>query len=269
MECIPSVPPKNEGEETMSDGYTQNRGMVICIIAMIGIVSLLAGFAVFLGSSGWYWGTDNTPRHFEFEELRGSNNGTLVLNVTIDVGAVTVSFVDNSTLLYRIDIATTNRTVIKDGPPTVTLQSGVINLDYTVGTVVVYLGSGVVYDLRIKTTTGDVEVTVLGVASVSNISLTSSVGAVRLTMNESVSLVGNVTCDLKTGVGDISVNIDLVAAIGGSFKGSTSIGSVSISAPGWTQIDPRHYETTNYTTASQRLTITASTNTGSVSAVLM
>ncbi|NWF94782.1 MAG: hypothetical protein HXY34_01435 [Candidatus Thorarchaeota archaeon] len=253
----------------MSNGYTQNRSMVICIIAMIGIGSLLAGFAVLLGSSGWNWSSDNTPRHFDFDELRGPINETVVLNVTMDVGAVTVSFVDNSTLLYRIGLTTTNSTVIKDGAPTVTLQAGVINLDYTVGTVVVYLGSGIAYDLRIKTTTGDVVVTALGVASVSDISLTSSVGAVRLTMTESASLVGNVTCDLETDVGDISVNIDLAAAIGGSFGCTTGIGSVSISAPGWTQIDSRHYQTANYATASQRLTITAKTGTGSVSAVLM
>jgi hypothetical protein len=87
-------------------------------------------------------------------------------------------------------------------------------------------------------------------------------------MADDTVLLGSPTFDLQTTTGGISVIADLPSGVGGSIECATSLGSVSITAAGWTEITSKHYETTDYDTASQTLTIIAETNLGGISAVL-
>ncbi|MHA1768548.1 MAG: hypothetical protein ACTSV3_01710 [Candidatus Thorarchaeota archaeon] len=49
---------------------------------------------------------------------------------------------------------------------------------------------------------------------------------------------------------------------------AVAVGSVDITAPTWTAISSNHYETSDYETASQALTIMAQAATGGVTAIL-
>ena len=78
--------------------------------------------------------------------------------------------------------------------------------------------------------------------------------------------MGNSTFDLQTSTGGIAIDADLPSGIGASVECAVTTGSIDISATGWTQITPNNYETIDYHTASQTLTVIAGTTTGSIDA---
>ncbi len=161
-----------------------------------------------------------------------------------------------------------NRTIDVDGEPDVTFSSNRIALDYTTGGATVVLGTGVDYSIDLVTTTGGIDVDVQNDARVGNVSLTAVTGGIDLTLNSDVNITGDVQIDLETSTGGINADVTLPVGVEGSFVAATSTGGVSVSAPGWTAVLLNHYETPNYDTASNRVTITAQAATGGISANL-
>ena len=79
--------------------------------------------------------------------------------------------------------------------------------------------------------------------------------------------MGSPIFDIQTTTGGISIDVDLPSGIGGSIECAVITGGVDITATGWTQITSNHYETSDYDTASQTLTVVAETTTGGINAV--
>ncbi|MFW9804818.1 MAG: hypothetical protein ACFFFC_19335, partial [Candidatus Thorarchaeota archaeon] len=69
-----------------------------------------------------------------------------------------------------------------------------------------------------------------------------------------------------TTTGTIDLNIVLPTGIGGSIEASVGTGSVEIDAPGWTAITSTHYESSDYDTASQTVTVVVQGATGALDA---
>jgi hypothetical protein len=86
-------------------------------------------------------------------------------------------------------------------------------------------------------------------------------------MTDDVVLIGNATFDIDATTGGVSVVVDLPTGIGGSVEAAVGIGAVDITAVGWTEITSNHYETSDYNTASQTLTVVIETSTGGITAV--
>jgi predicted membrane protein len=130
------------------------------------------------------------------------------------------------------------------------------------------LGSGVNYTIDVDVTTGGIAA-VLGVgAHVGDVTLGTTTGGVSLTMTDDVVLLGNAIFDISTTTGGISILADLPTDIGGSIECSVVTGDVDITAPGWTEITSSHYETSDYDTASQTLTIIVQVTTGDIDAIV-
>ncbi len=245
--------------------YQRNTSMVACIFAVIIIGAIAVGALSYFGTSWFNWSSAKTD--FSFDAEVGATTDTVTLDINLDVGSVSITFVDDATLLYEIDIEVQNTTLERDGAPSVTFTSNTIGLDYTAAGVNITLGSGVNYTLDVITSTGSIDVTLVDGAHVGDISLSTTTGGIDLVMADSAILIGNATFDLSAGTGGVTVVVDLPTGIGGSVECATGTGSVSITAAGWTQITSNHYETSNYDTASQTLTVIIETNVGGISAI--
>jgi len=114
--------------------------------------------------------------------------------------------------------------------------------------------------------TGGIDVNLETGAHVGDIAITTETGGISFGMTDDVILIGNATFDLDTNTGTVDVDVDLPAGIGGSVECAVVIGSVDISATGWTEITSNHYETSDYDTASQTLTVIVETHTGGIAA---
>jgi len=242
--------------------------MVVCIFAVLVIGAISVGVISYYGNTTWNWNVDTTTTDFSFEAEVGATNETVTLDIDITTGGVTIVFVDNESLLYDIDIKVQNTTLATEGDPTVTFASNTISLAYPTAGVNLTLGSGVNYTIDVDVTTGAIAV-VLGVgAHVGDVSLDTTTGAIALTMTDDAVLIGTATFDLDTTTGAIDIIVDYPTGVGGSIECAVSIGAVDITAIGWTQITANHYETSDYDTAAQTLTIIAQTTTGSIDAIL-
>jgi len=239
--------------------------MVVCIFAVIVVGAIAVGALSFYGTNWFNWNTASTDFHFDAEV--GATTGTVTLDIDLTTGGVVITFVDNATLLYDIDIEVQNITLERDGDPSVTFAGNTIGLTYTAAGVNVTLGSGVNYTLDIETTTGGIDVELTDGAHVGDVTLTAETGGINLVMTDDVVLIGNATFDLDTTTGGVSIVADLPAGIGGSVEAAVGVGGVDITASGWVQITSNHYETTDYDTASQTLTVVIETTTGGISAV--
>jgi predicted membrane protein len=71
----------------------------------------------------------------------------------------------------------------------------------------------------------------------------------------------------ETTTGGVSVIVDVPTGIGASVEAAVGVGSADITATGWTEITSNHYETSDYDTASQTLTVVIETNVGGITAV--
>lgn len=242
--------------------------MVVCIFAVLVIGAISVGLISYYGTNNWNWNNNPATTDFSFEAEVGTTNETVTLDIDITTGGVAIMFVDNESLLYKIDIEVLNTTLETEGDPTVTFSSNTIGLTYPTAGVNLTLGSGVNYTLDIDVTTGTIAVVLDLGAHVGDISLDTTTGGIFLSMTDDVVLRGNATFDLAATTGAIDINVDLPTGIGGSIECAVGIGDVDITATGWTEITSNHYETSDYDTASQTLTIIAQTTTGSVDATV-
>lgn len=242
--------------------------MVVCIFAVLVIGAISVGLISYYGPNTWNWDPNPASTDFSFEADVGTANETVTLDIDITTGGVAITFVDNESLLYKIDIVVLNTTLETAGDPTVTFASNTIGLTYPTAGVNLTLGSGVNYTLDVDVTTGAIAVILGPGAHVGDVSLDTAVGAISLVMTDDVVLLGNATFDLAATTGGIDILVDYPTGIGGSVECSVVTGSVDITAIGWTEITANHYETSDYDTASQTLTIIAQTTTGSIDAIV-
>ena len=250
--------------------YRRNTGMVVCIIAVLGVGAITVGALTYFGSTGW-WGNFNwnqAKTTFLFQQDVGNTTGTVLLDVNLAVGGLSLRFADNSSLLYRISVEVQNSTLEQDGPPAVTFNANRIIIDYSAAGVNVTLGTGVRYAIHADVSTGGISATMHNGAQLANVSLTTTTGGVTVLVTDQVAILGNVPFDLHASTGGITVNVDLPAGIGGSFEASTTVGGVHVSTATWTEVTQYHYKTADYDVASNRVSIVAVTTTGGVSANL-
>jgi hypothetical protein len=245
--------------------YQRNTSMVACIFAVIIIGAVAVGALSYYGTSWFNW--NNATTDFSFDAEVGATTGTVILDIDLDAGGVTITFVDNASLLYDIEIEVQNTTLERDGAPSVTFTSNTIGLDYTAAGVNITLGSGVNYTLNIVTTTGGINVELTDGAHVGDVTLSAETGGISLVMTDDVALLGNATFDLSATTGGVSVVVNLPSGIGGSIECAAGIGGVDIIAVGWTEITSNHRESSDYNTASQTLTVVLETSTGGITAV--
>jgi len=243
--------------------------MVICIFAVLVVGAISVGLLSYYGTNNWNWNYDPTATtDFSFEAEVGATNETVTLDIDITTGGVSVVFVDNASLLYDIDIEVDNTTLALDGAPTVTFVSNTIRLNYSTAGVNITLGSGVNYTIDIDVTTGGIAAVLSVGANVGDVTIHTTTGGISLVMTDDVVLLGNATFDLSTTTGGISILADLPTDIGGSIECSVVTGDVDITAPGWTEITSNHYETSDYDTISQILTIVVQVTTGAIDAIV-
>ena len=243
--------------------YQRNTGMVICILAVLIGGAVVVGVLTYLGPSYWGWGPTETV-YYSFEENVGSTTGIVTLDIDLTGGTVNLEFDENATLLYRIDLATSNQTVQQEGAPSVSFTANRIALDYPAGAVNITLGSGVAYKLDIMTTGGTIISVLTSGANVSDISLQTTGGTIDFSMTNEVSVVGSPDFAFETVAGTIEVDISLPDGVEGSVQGTAGWGTVSIDAPGWTAEGTNYYESPDYDLATQVVTITAVADTGTV-----
>jgi hypothetical protein len=192
----------------------------------------------------------------------------VTLDIDLTAGGVTVTFVNDSTLLYDIEIEVQNTTIAIDGEPTVTFASNKIGLDYTAAGVNITLGTGVNYTIDINAEGGGVSVDLDNDAHIGDVTIQTTAGGISLSMSDNVVLIGSPTFDIGTTAGGITLLIDLPANVGGSIECTVSLGGADITAAGWTEVTSTHYETSDYDTAPQSLTITADAELGGITATL-
>ena len=238
--------------------------MVVCIFAVLIGGAVIAGLLSYYGT--WNWNPATTEYTFEAEV--GATTGTVTLDIDLNAGGIVVTFVDNATLLYDIEIEVQNTTIAIDGEPTVTFIGNTIGLDYTGAGVNITLATGVNYTIDIKADAGGVSVDLDNDAHVGNVSIQATGGGISFKMSDNITLVGNPTFDFAADAGGISLLVDLPANVGGSIDCSVTLGGVDITAAGWTEVTSTHYETSDYGTATQSLTIIVDAGMGGITATL-
>jgi hypothetical protein len=246
--------------------YERNTGMVVCILGVMVVGAVLVGAFTYFGPTTWGWFFGDDTVYYHFDNTVDNTTGTVTLAVDLTTGSVNIDFEDNTTLLYRIDVGVSNRTVQEIGAPTVTFFANIIALDYTTSAVNVTLGSGVNYTLDITTETGSVDCDVTLGAHIGEVTFTTGTGNIDFFMGNGVTVLGSPDFSFETTTGTIDLNIVLPTGIGGSIEAAVGTGSVDIDAPGWTEITSRHFESADYDTASQTVTVVVETGTGTVDA---
>jgi hypothetical protein len=251
--------------------YERNNTMVACIVAVIVIGAVAVGALAWFGTTNWNWtGTDwQDTSEFSFEREPTTMPDLTTVNISIDAGALRVVFVEDSALLYRIDMEVPNNTIEQYGSPTVEYASGVVSLDYQAAAVNVTLGAGSNYTLDLNVAAGGCQVIINEYAHIGDVDIVATTGGIDLTLSDDATLYGDdVSFTTETTTRGIQLNIDLPTSVGGRFTASTSLGGVDITANGWTEVGTNAYETSDYDTASQTLTISASATMGGVDATL-
>ncbi len=251
--------------------YTRNRGVVMCIVAVIVAGAVAVGLLTYYGTSYFIWnrphGWENTIE-YNFERSEETMPDLVLLDIDIGAGAVFITFENDSSLLYRILAQAPNHTVQQHGAPVVSYESSTITLDYHAVGVNITLGTGCAYRLDVDTGTGAITVNLNETASVGDISLKTDTGEILLCMDSTIELYGSPSFTLETGVGAISITLVLPSGIGGQFSASTAFGTVDVTPTGWDLVEGNIYATPNYETAPQTLTISSTTVAGAVNAVL-
>jgi hypothetical protein len=240
--------------------------MVVCIIGVMIVGAVLVGAFSYFGPTTWGWFFGDDTVYYHFDRTVDSITGTVDLEVAITTGAVNIDFEENATLMYRIDVGVSNRTVQETSPPTVTFFSNTITLAYSVMAANITLGSGVNYTLDVTTDAAAVDCDVIQGAHIGDVDITTGTGTIDFFMSSSVVIIGSPDFSFETTTGAIDLNVVLPSGIGGSIEASVGTGSVDIDAPGWDEITSRHYESDDYDTASQTVTVVIETGTGAVDA---
>ncbi|MFW9862883.1 MAG: hypothetical protein ACFFEX_08780 [Candidatus Thorarchaeota archaeon] len=246
--------------------YERNTGMVVCILGVLIVGAVLVGAFSYFGPATWGWFFGDDTVYYHFDNTVDGATGTVTLDVDLTTGSVNIDFEDNTTLLYRIDVGVSNRTVQDIGAPTVTFFASKITFDYTTSAVNITLGSGVNYTLDVTTDTGNVDCDVTLGANIGDVTITTGTGTIDFFMGNGVAVLGSPDFNFETTTGTIDLNIVLPTGIGGSIEASVGTGSVEIDAPGWTAITSTHYESSDYDTASQTVTVVVQGATGALDA---
>lgn len=248
--------------------YQRNTSLVICIFAVLVIGAVGIGLISYYGTNTMNWNYNPATTDFSFEAETGATNETVTLDIDVTTGGISITFVDNESLLYDITVEVQNTTLEIEGDPTVTFASNTIGLAYPTAGVEIILGSGVNYTIDVDVTTGGLSLVMGAGAHVGDVSLDATTGGISLQMTDDAVLMGNATFDLDTTTGGIDLTVDYPTGVGGSIECAVGVGGVDITATGWTMITSNHYETSDYGTASQTLTIIAETTTGGIDATV-
>ncbi|MBD3160324.1 MAG: hypothetical protein GF309_16210 [Candidatus Lokiarchaeota archaeon] len=253
------------------NNYERNNTMVACIVAVLIIGAVGTGLMVWLG--GTSWGSFSGPNwtattDYSFEETESSMLDSVTLNLNLSAGGVNIEFIDDSNLLYHLDLTVPNETVSEHGEPSVVYSSGVVSFDYAAAEANLTLGSGTVYAMSISVDAGGVELVIGENAHVGDVDITAQAGGIDLTVTDDATFDGDVEFTLQASTGGVTLSVDLPSTVGGSFAGTASFGGVDVTTSTWTEISSGHYETSNYDSASQTLTITASAELGGIQATL-
>jgi hypothetical protein len=124
------------------------------------------------------------------------------------------------------------------------------------------------YTIDINAEAGGVSINLDNSASIGDVTVQTTAGGITFTLSDNVTLVGSPTFDFDASAGGITLVVDLPPDVGGSIECTAGIGGVDITAAGWTEVTSTHYETSDYDTASQSLTITADAGMGGITATL-
>jgi hypothetical protein len=255
--------------------YERNNTMVACIIAFIIVGGVVVGVIVLNGSSGWNPWTPNfnipdweNSTLFQFERSGVTVPEDVAVNFTVDVGAILVTFVDDPNLTYSISMWVPNVTLSQYGDPTASWTSNTVTIDYPVGGLNLTLGTNATYTLELETTTGAIAIALDQMAHIGDIGVHTTTGSIILSMTDNVVINGAVTFTLEATTGSITLNIDLPTGVGGRFGGAASTGSVHVTPNGWSSVGTDTYETSDFNTATDNVTMSATTTTGSITASL-
>jgi hypothetical protein len=243
--------------------YQRNTGMVVCILAVLIGGAVVVGVFTYLGPSYWGWGPSETV-YYSFDETVGSTTGIVTLDVDLSAGEVDLEFEENATLLYRIDFATSNRTIQEHGAPTVEFTANTITFNYPAGDVNITLGSSLNYTIDVTTTAGAVKCTLANGTHVGDISIQTEAGAIDFSMTSDVVVIGSPDFSFATTIGAIEIDMAMPSGVGGSVEGVAQWGGIEIDAPGWTEVTSNHYRSSDYLSADQAITVTAQTDTGGI-----
>jgi hypothetical protein len=246
------------------------RPVTVCIIALVCLTSIAIGGVTYFNNVQWpgTFGSNTVYYHFD-RSISGPESATVVIHVS--AGTVNIEFADNATLLYDFEIAVSNFTVQQSGAPSVEYHNATkrIVFSYSTASVNVTLGTGVNYTISSDVTAGTTNAQLANSGTVNNVTLQTTTGSIVLVMTSTVNIDGRAIFDLDATTGSITTNLALPTGVEGSFEGATTVGSVSISAPGWNEITSNHYETSGFDAALNRVAIYAETTTGSISATLL
>ncbi|MHA1480796.1 MAG: hypothetical protein ACTSQZ_05190 [Candidatus Thorarchaeota archaeon] len=255
----------------MSD---RNNSIMACIVAFVIVCGVIIGGIFLLGQMDFNWNNNSnlnpelSEHKFTFNETSILIGPSVTLDIDLDVGGVNVFFENDYTLIYRIDIIISNDTYTTHGTPSVEYSSNVIHFSYPVANVNVTLGCGTYYDIDADIDVGSIEINAESFGNLGNVVADVSVGSIQFIFGDGANFATNNTIDLTVDVGSIDVILGLSSDIGGSFTGSIDTGDIDIISFGWTEISETHYETSNFLTASDIVTIDAQVGTGSLLAVI-
>ena len=248
----------------------ENRTIYILVGVMAAII--IIGGAIggwFLSQNAIRWQLETEQVDYHFEETSPSPPNLITLNVDLAAGLVNINFVSNSTLIYRIDLTTNRWTVNQHGDPTVSYSSNTISLTYSATTADIYLADGANYTINTNIAAGNIHVIAGQYAILGDVNLETTAGTIQFELTNAAAINGNITVNLETNIGSINVDVQLPLGVSGNFSGTTNIGDVNISAISpWSEVNSNHYETMDYGSTTNSITIDATTNVGAIDAVL-
>ncbi len=258
----------------MSNETTQTTGSnrtIYIIVAVVAIVIISAG-----AIGGWLfwqnalrWQYENQPIEYHFDEAAPTPPELITLNINLAAGAVNITFVDNATLIYRMEVTANQLTVDQHGDPTVSYASNTITFTYAAAAADIFLGSGANYTINTDTNAGSIHVIAGQYAHLDDVSLEATAGIVQFDLTSTATLNGNITLTLSTTTGSINIDVALPSGASGSFTGTSDIGFVDItpSSP-WSEVSATEYETSDFGSTFNSIDITAHADIGSVTATL-
>ncbi|MFX1317527.1 MAG: hypothetical protein ACFE9D_00190 [Promethearchaeota archaeon] len=258
----------------MANKITQTTGSnrtTYIIVAVVAIVIISAGII-----GGWFfwqnairWQYENQPIEYHFDEVAPTPPELITLNINLVAGVVNITFVDNATLIYRMDVTANRLTVDQHGDPTVSYASNTITFNYAAAAADIFLGSGANYSINTDTNAGSIRVIAGQFAHLDDVSLEATAGIVQFDLTSTATLNGNITVTLSATTGPIYVNVALPSGASGSFTGASNIGPVSVtpSSP-WSEVSATEYETSDFGSTANSIDIMAHADIGSVTATL-
>jgi hypothetical protein len=255
--------------------YERNNTMVACVIAFIILGGVVVGVLVLGGNFSWSpWPPSiNVPDWengtlFEFERSGVAVPDDVAVGFTVATGFILVTFVDDPNLTYAVSMWVPNATLAQHGDPIVSWASNTVTSEYPVGRVNITLGTNATYTLDLDTTAGAITIILDHMAHVVNMNTQTTTGTIALTMTDDIVVNGAADFTLEATTGGIIFNIDLPTNVGGQFSADVTTGSVNISPTGWSSVGTNIYETSDYNTATNTVTISATTTTGQITGSL-